>query len=115
MRTPHARAARRLAPVGALLALAACSVTETQAPREFPSVVVEGEPMYDVQPRDAIPAIDDPVLVSAGEADAYYEEDEPVLGVVARDGSARAYSTWHLEGHEVVNDVVDGEPIAATW
>ena len=41
--------------------------------------------------------------------------DEPVLGVVGQDGTAVAYSAWQLDGHEIVNDVVDGVPIAATW
>ena len=57
----------------------------------------------------------DPVFVSADEADEFLEPDEPVLGVVGADGSARAYSAWHLEGHEIVNDVLAGLPIAATW
>lgn len=110
----------RLLLLAAASALA-CTSTSAEAERAeraervFESTLVEGEPMYEVLPRDAIPAIDEPVLVSAAAADAYYADDEPVLGFVGRDGSARAYSTWHLEGHEIVNDVVDGEPIAATW
>ena len=39
---------------------------------------------------------------------------EPVLGVVV-NGEARAYSMWHLDAHEIVNDVLGGVPIAATW
>jgi hypothetical protein len=76
---------------------------------------IEGEPILEVLPRDAIPSIDAPVYVTAAEADAYYLPDEPVLGVVGRDGTARAYSAWHLDAHEIVNDEIDGEPIAATW
>ena len=38
-----------------------------------------------------------------------------MLGVVGRDGTPKAYSAWHLDEHEIVNDLLDGEPIAATW
>lgn len=76
---------------------------------------IEGEPILEVLPRDAIPAIDEPIIVTAAEADAYYLPDEPVLGIVGRDGTARAYSAWHLDAHEIVNDEIDGEPIVATW
>ncbi len=81
----------------------------------FPYELVEGEPMYTVVPMDAIPAVDEPVFVSAVQADSFMQPEEPVLGVVGRDGTAKAYSAWQLEGHEIVNDVLDGEPIAATW
>ena len=41
-------------------------------------------------------------------------DDEPVLGVVVgRD--ARAYSLWHLDRHEIVNDTIGKLPIAVTW
>lgn len=85
--------------------------------RPTPQVVreIEGEPLYRVLPRGAIPAIDEPRFVSAQEADAFLAPDETVLGVVGRDGTARCYSTWHLDRHEIVDDVLDGEPIAATW
>ena len=76
---------------------------------------IEGEDLIEVLPRDAIPALDEPVFVSAAEAEAFLEPDETVLGVVGRSGTARAYSTWHLDRHEIVNDELDGEPIAATW
>ena len=65
-------------------------------------------------PKDAIPSIDNPTFYSAAEADAEYEDDELVLGV-AFDGDARAYSTALLSRHEIVNDVVNGRPIAVTW
>ena len=37
-----------------------------------------------------------------------------IIGVVL-DGEARAYSIWHLDRHEVVNDRLGETPIAATW
>jgi len=65
-------------------------------------------------PRDAIPAIDDPIFLTAEEADEEYAPDELVLGVNI-DGDARAYSTGLLSRHEIVNDTVGGRKIAVTW
>jgi len=99
-----------------LCTFAACSSSASeQEPPARPSTMVEGEPMYEVLPPDAIRAIDEPRFVSAAEGDAFMQPDEPVLGVVGRNGTARAYSAWNLDRHEIVNDVLDGEPIAATW
>jgi hypothetical protein len=65
-------------------------------------------------PFDAIPAIDDPRFYSAAEADTEYEEDELVLGVTI-NGESKAYSTSHLDSHEIVNDTLGGRKIAVTW
>jgi len=65
-------------------------------------------------PRDAIPAIDDPSFYAAAEADAEYEHDELVLGVIL-NGESHAYSASHLDRHEIVNDTVGGRKIAVTW
>lgn len=77
--------------------------------------VIDGDTIYHVLPKDAIPAIYDPVLVTADEAESFMSAQELVLGVVGPSGTAVAYSTWHLDHHEIVNDVIDGLPIAATW
>ena len=99
----------------AVLTATGC-LSSTSEPLEEPAWrLIEDEPLMEVLPRDAIPAIDDPTYVSAAEADAFMLPDEPVLGVVGADGTARAYSAWHLDHHEIVNDVLDGEPLAATW
>ena len=82
---------------------------------EPPFEMVEGEPMYTVLPVDAIPAIDEPVFVSLLEAASFMSDDEPVLGIVGADGTAKCYSAWHLEEHEIVNDQLDGAAIAVTW
>lgn len=68
-----------------------------------------------VLPFDRIPALDDPQFASAAEADKFMREDEPVLGVF--DGTvAKAYSLWHLDHHEIVNDNTPRfGPIAVTW
>ena len=77
--------------------------------------IVDGDPMVTVLPPDAIPAIHHPQFVAAGEAEEWMSEDELVLGVVGSEGEARAYSAWHLDRHEIVNDRIDGIPIAVTW
>lgn len=81
----------------------------------MPFELVEDEPMYTVLSPDDIPSIDDPVFVSADEADAFLSPSETVLGVVGADGTAKAYSSWQLDGHEIVNDQLDGAAIAVTW
>ena len=55
------------------------------------------------------------IVLSASVADRFLRPEEPVLGVVGADGTAKCYSTWQLEAHEIVNDELDGLPIAATW
>jgi hypothetical protein len=67
-----------------------------------------------VLPRDAIPAIDQPEFESVSVADRVMADDELVIGVVG-EREQRAYSTWQLDRHEIVNDVFEGRPIAVTW
>lgn len=74
---------------------------------------LDGDPVVTVLPPDAIPAIDDPEMVPAKKA-GFMQKDEPVLGVV-HDGVAKAYSLWHLDRHEIVNDRLGDTPVAATW
>ena len=71
--------------------------------------------MFTVLPKDAIPSIDAPTFVAADEADVWLDPEESVLGVVGADGTAKAYSAWQLDGHEIVNDELDGSAIAVTW
>ena len=88
------------------------------APRERPtppSVMIEGEPMYTVLPKDAIPSISAPEFLSGEAAAAQMAPNEMVMGIVGKDGTAKADSAWQLDGHEIVNDTLDGDPIAATW
>lgn len=103
---PIPTAAIALAAALALPA-AACAV-DLPEPGEL-----HGDPVVTVLPPDAIPAIDDPELVPAKKA-RFMQEDEPVLGVV-HDGVAKAYSLWHLDRHEIVNDRLGDTPVAATW
>lgn len=73
---------------------------------------VKGDPLYVVLNPDAIPAIDHPQWVPA--SSAKIGELSPVIGVTIK-GESHAYSLWLLNHHEIVNDVVGGEPIAVTW
>ncbi len=100
------------------LFLAACSgsvetVTVPEPNSSSPSNERELE-IITLLPKDGIPAIDDPVFVSANEADLQYEPDELIIGVNF-DGDARAYSIPMLSSHEIVNDTVGGRKIAVTW
>jgi|AntRauMinimDraft_4_1070384.scaffolds.fasta_scaffold01627_5 hypothetical protein len=63
----------------------------------------------DVLPRDAIPSIDDP---SFGTAYGGSETDDVL---VVKGEPTRGYPIRILNYHEVVNDVVDGQPLAVTW
>lgn len=110
----------RTASLAAGLALltVGCSASGSDAAHErepWPHEVVEGQNMYTLLPPGGIPAIDEPRFVTAAEAEEFLQPEEPMLGVIGADGTAKAYSAWHLDGHEVVNDDLDGEPIAVTW
>jgi hypothetical protein len=63
-------------------------------------------------PRDGIPALETPAFVPV--AEVTLPEDEPVIGLVMH-GDARAYPLRVLIWHEIVNDVVDGVPVAITY
>ena len=65
-------------------------------------------------PPDGIPAIDRPVFVSPGAADAWLSPREPVLALHV-NGDARAYPLQILMWHEIVNDTVGGRPVAVTY
>ena len=77
--------------------------------------VIDGEPIYHILDKDGIPPIYDPELVSAREGQKFMSPDEQVLGLVGPNGTAVAYSTWHLDSHEIVNDNIDGIALAVTW
>ena len=76
-------------------------------------VTIDGDPVLRGLPKDAIPAIDNPSFVAADRA-GFVGAEEPVIGVVLA-GQARAYPTWLLNGHEIVNDRIGEHAIAVTW
>lgn len=92
----------------------AWSVTIAVAQLQWqPQATIDGIPVLRGLPKDAIPAIDDPRFVPAQQA-TFVAADEPVVGVVLA-GQARAYPTWLLNGHEIVNDEIGGTAFAVTW
>lgn len=64
-------------------------------------------------PPDGIPSIDEPTFLTAAEVD-FLADNEPVLAVDV-GGDARAYPVQILMWHEIVNDTVDGIPVAVTY
>ena len=78
------------------------------APSELHEEARSGGP-----PKDGIPSIDDPSFVDPGEAD-FIASGDPVFGVI-RNGVARAYPQMILAQHEIVNDVLAGDPVAVTY
>ncbi len=63
--------------------------------------------------RDCIPSIDHPKFVGA--ADAKFMDDDDLVLAVDHAGVVRAYPTFILNHHEIVNDVIAGTPVAITW
>ena len=64
-------------------------------------------------PKDGIPAILNPKLVDPGIA-GFLKDSDAVIGVKIGN-SARAYPIKILNWHEVVNDTIDGVPVAVTF
>jgi len=79
-------------------------------------VVAQDKELFDdfqqILPRGGIPAIINPVYVSAEEASI--KDNTWVMGVVINN-QARAYSLNLLNHHEIVNDVIDTAVFAAVW
>jgi hypothetical protein len=105
--------AKHLLSLAAVIAFAASAAPVSAQPRLPRLDKLEGDKVAKLLEPDAIPAIDDPVLVPASEA-TFMADTEPVIGLVL-GGEARAYSVWHLDGHEIVNDRIKGSAIAVTW
>ncbi len=63
---------------------------------------------------DAIPAILEPEFAGADAAKQWMAHDEQIIGL-SINGDHRAYPIPMLSRHEIVNDIVGGEPVAITW
>lgn len=63
--------------------------------------------------KDRIPSIDDPRYLKVVKAEGY-AATEPVVGLTI-NGKSRAYPLSILIWHEIVNDVIDGVPVAVTF
>lgn len=103
---------KRLLMIFCLVAFAAASIF-AQRP-EPKKTEVMGHTMYTLLKPGDIPAIFDPVFISISDAESLYYANEPVI-VVTDGNKAKAYSIWHLDKHEIVNDYINGKAIAVTW
>ena len=65
-------------------------------------------------PKDGIRSIDDPQFESVESASQWLANWEPVQ-TVSIDGDHRAYPVQIMMFHELVNDVVGGEPVVVTY
>jgi hypothetical protein len=63
--------------------------------------------------KDGIPSLDNPELISAGDA-GYLKVDDLVFGV-SINGDARAYPLRIMGWHEMFNDVIGGVPVALAY
>ncbi|HYZ97331.1 MAG TPA: DUF3179 domain-containing protein [Acidimicrobiales bacterium] len=80
----------------------------------FPEPLVDpGDLLSGGPPPDGIPAIDEPKFLSPDRAD-FLEDNEPMMALEIGD-DARAYPMQIMTWHEIVNDTVDGVPVAVTY
>lgn len=116
--------------------VASSAPTQPPSPTVIPDPQKQDLEIVTLLPFDAIPAVLDPVFISAKEADAKLAEllegrsrrdadnallaggsdpdDALVLGV-SIEGDSRAYYVPTLSRVEIVNDTVGGQPLAVTW
>lgn len=80
---------------------------------EAPSLIRVEEIMWGGVRVDGIPALDNPKMIPADEAD-YLTPEEPVFGMVF-NGDARAYPLRIMDWHEMANDVVGGIPVTLSY
>ena len=65
-------------------------------------------------PKDGIPSIDNPRFVSVSEADLWMSDSEFGAAVIHK-GVRRFYPFQVLVWHEIVNDVISGDPVLITY
>ncbi len=75
--------------------------------------VPAGELLPGGPPKDGIPALVDPEMIDLSAAD--YLDNESRVVVVDIDGDVRAYPIPILNWHEIVNDVIEGTPVAVVY
>ena len=66
------------------------------------------------QVRDGIPSIDNPKFVPVSDDPDWLADREPVIALRIGD-DARAYPLQIMTWHEIVNDIVGGEPVIVTF
>jgi hypothetical protein len=102
--------------IAAVSVMAIVFVTEQRSPVTFDGETNAIVPLNQIVSggvsRDGIPSIDRPKFVSAQEAGL--QNGDLVLGLEI-NGDVRAYPLDILVWHEIVNDIVGGEPVAVTY
>ena len=112
MKNHHAPRNKTVFLIGVVAASAAIGLWR---PRAEPGLAAESpatDEIVDVLPRDQIPAVFAPRFVPASRAGI--KPEAHVIGY-AHGGESHAYALNLLNGHEIVNDVVEGRKIAVTW
>ncbi len=74
-----------------------------------PDKIVGGGPS-----KDGIPSIDNPKFVTLEEADQWIEDNELILGITYK-GVERVYPLQIMVWHEIVNDIIAGDPLLITY
>ena len=77
------------------------------------SILPREQILHGGPPRDGIPALSDPKLVSPEKA-GYLQPASRVIGI-SLHGQARAYPVAILNWHEIVNDEIGGQRVAVTY
>jgi len=64
--------------------------------------------------KDCIPSIDEPIFETAVQADKWLQPDDRVFAI-NYDGILKAYPQRIMNWHEIVNDEINGTPVAVTF
>ncbi len=110
--SPPAATATATASPGAAATATATATPVTATPA--PPLDEDDLEIVTLLPPDAIPAINNPRIVSAEVAAEQLGPTDLVIGV-SIEGEHRAYGAAFLSGHEIVNDMLGGRAIAVTW
>ena len=74
------------------------------------TILPRDEILHGGPPRDGIPALSDPKMIAAIEAD-YLTDKDRVVGITL-NGQSRAYPIAILNWHEIVNDEIENKRFA---
>ena len=117
MRLMPSKKTRILALVGILLGVLVYKFAFSAGPSNgfdlSNATLPRDEILHGGPPRDGIPALSNPKLIAAVEAE-YLEPTDRGVGVTLKDQS-RAYPIAILNWHEIVNDEIGGQRFAVTY
>lgn len=96
-----------------IIVLASCSKDEEEATKDGDWLIPKDEVRDGGPGKDGIPSVDDPKFINKEAAD-YLEGNDLVVGI-KMGNAVKAYSHPVLNHHEIVNDEIDGHPLALTY